>query len=86
MKMLKLLTTAVFLFSFTAQAGSAFSSIKEEMWLKGETALSQKSTYNQLGESAIVDMGKTMWEDSSEEYVQLPEELEVGLSYWMAAK
>ncbi|MBH48660.1 MAG: hypothetical protein CME71_10870 [Halobacteriovorax sp.] len=86
MKMLKLLTTALFMLSLTAQAGSSFSSIKEEMWLKGESALSRPATYNQLGESSVVDLSKVAWQEEAESYEQLPEELEVGLAYWMAAK
>tara|TARA_R110002049_G_scaffold187704_4_gene355978 strand:- start:308 stop:556 length:249 start_codon:yes stop_codon:yes gene_type:complete len=82
MKMLKFWTVGLFLFSFQTMAASSFDSIKEELWLKGESALGVQSSYLPAQASiasALENMDNQLVND-------VPEELEVGLNMWLTSK
>lgn len=88
MKMLKLLTTALLLIcGGNAMAGSSFESIKEEMWLKGGSALSVQASYTSSSDQAsLAQLQQNSWDQEIDEENFIPEELEIGLSVWLAAK
>lgn len=88
MKMLKLLTTALLLIcAGNAMAGSSFESIKEEMWLKGGSALSVQASYTSNSDQAsLAQLQQSSWDQEIDEENFIPEELEIGLSVWLAAK
>ncbi len=82
MKVLKFWTVGLYLFSFQAMGASAFDSIKEELWLKGEGALGVQANYypsEASSLSAIETLDGSLQND-------VPEELEVGLNLWLANK
>ncbi len=86
-KMFKVSTLVALLFSSVAHADMAFEHIKEELWFKGEQALYQPSTYA-VGEMQIVELPVPGGEQEALETVgeQIPMELEVALSLWLAQK
>jgi len=82
MKLLKLWSVALLLVSSQAMAKGSFDSIKEELWLKGESALGVQAQYypeQAISLNALESFDQAIQND-------VPEELEVGLNLWLAQK